>query len=78
MKILDAVAAGAGSAVECIVDRAQAIGIAIAEAGADDVVLIAGKGHEPYQEILGQRLPFSDLEQAEFALCAWHLGGVRR
>jgi len=35
-------------------------------------VLIAGKGHEPYQEILGERLPFSDLEQAKRALAAWH------
>ena len=78
MKILHEVAAGAGPAAEHIVDRAQAIGIAIAEAAADDVVLIAGKGHEPYQEILGQRLPFSDLEQANFALRAWHAGGLKR
>lgn len=78
MKILHEVAAGAGSAAEYIVDRAQAIGVAIAEAAANDVVLIAGKGHEPYQDILGQRLPFSDLEQARLALCAWHAGGLKR
>ncbi len=78
LKILQEVAAGAGSAAERILDRAQAIGIAIGEAAADDVVLIAGKGHEPYQEVFGKRLPFSDLEQANFALRAWHAGGVKR
>ena len=71
-RIVEAIAAGAGAAAECVVDRAQAITRAVGEARADDVVLIAGKGHEPYQEILGQRLPFSDLEQAKRALAAWH------
>jgi UDP-N-acetylmuramoyl-L-alanyl-D-glutamate--2,6-diaminopimelate ligase len=33
---------------------------AIADAGPDDVVLVAGKGHEDYQEIAGRRFPFSD------------------
>jgi UDP-N-acetylmuramoyl-L-alanyl-D-glutamate--2,6-diaminopimelate ligase len=32
------------------------------------VVLIAGKGHEPYQEIQGVKTPFSDTEQARAAL----------
>ena len=41
-------------------DRAIAIARAIGEAGADDIVLIAGKGHEPYQEIAGVRHPFDD------------------
>ncbi|WP_418648233.1 UDP-N-acetylmuramoyl-L-alanyl-D-glutamate--2,6-diaminopimelate ligase [Thauera butanivorans] len=77
-KILEAVAAGAGPAAECIVDRARAIGFAVAEAAADDVVVIAGKGHEPYQEIHGRRLPFSDLEQADLALRAWHARGAQR
>ncbi len=77
-KIIEAVAAGAGPDAECVVDRAQAIRLAIAEAAADDVVVIAGKGHEPYQEVLGQRLPFSDLEQAHAALHAWHAKGGGR
>lgn len=51
-----------------IVDRAEAIRHAVHAAGADDVVLIAGKGHEDYQEIQGRRLPFSDLEIARAAL----------
>jgi UDP-N-acetylmuramoyl-L-alanyl-D-glutamate--2,6-diaminopimelate ligase len=49
-------------------DRARAIGLAIAGAGAGDTVLVAGKGHEPYQEIGGRRLPFDDLAQARAAL----------
>ncbi|WP_084301249.1 bifunctional UDP-N-acetylmuramoyl-L-alanyl-D-glutamate--2,6-diaminopimelate ligase MurE/UDP-N-acetylmuramoyl-tripeptide--D-alanyl-D-alanine ligase MurF [Comamonas badia] len=49
-------------------DRAAAIAQAFAQAGRQDVVLIAGKGHEPYQEIAGVRRPFSDLEQARLAL----------
>ncbi|MEO6104716.1 MAG: UDP-N-acetylmuramoyl-L-alanyl-D-glutamate--2,6-diaminopimelate ligase, partial [Pseudoxanthomonas sp.] len=41
-------------------DRASAISRAIGDAGRDDIVLIAGKGHEPYQEIAGVRHPFDD------------------
>jgi UDP-N-acetylmuramoyl-L-alanyl-D-glutamate--2,6-diaminopimelate ligase len=50
------------------VDRGVAIEAAISRARAGDVVLIAGKGHEPYQEIDGVRVPFSDLEEARRAL----------
>jgi UDP-N-acetylmuramyl-tripeptide synthetase len=49
-------------------DRAAAIQLAIAAAGAGDIVLIAGKGHEKYQEIAGQKLPFSDETVAHNAL----------
>ncbi len=52
------------------VDRAQAIAQALREAEARDVVLIAGKGHEDYQEVRGRRLPFSDQAQAMQALRA--------
>ncbi len=48
--------------------RAQAIAEAIGQAQAGDVVLIAGKGHEDYQDIAGVRYPFSDLEQVRLAL----------
>ncbi|MBS0194248.1 MAG: UDP-N-acetylmuramoyl-L-alanyl-D-glutamate--2,6-diaminopimelate ligase [Proteobacteria bacterium] len=51
-------------------DRARAIAGAIAEARAGDVVLIAGKGHEPYQEVAGQRHAFDDLQHARAALAA--------
>jgi UDP-N-acetylmuramoyl-L-alanyl-D-glutamate--2,6-diaminopimelate ligase len=45
-------------------DRASAIGYAIDAAGPADVVLLQGKGHEPYQIIGDQRVPFSDLDTA--------------
>ena len=51
-------------------DRARAIETAIAQAAAADVILIAGKGHENYQEIGGKRLPFSDAAVAREALAA--------
>ena len=41
-------------------DRAAAIAQALATAGPDDVILVAGKGHEPYQEIAGIRHVFDD------------------
>jgi UDP-N-acetylmuramoyl-L-alanyl-D-glutamate--2,6-diaminopimelate ligase len=40
----------------------------VREAGPEDIVLIAGKGHETYQEIAGERLPFSDAQVARAAL----------
>ncbi len=51
-----------------VVDRREAIAAAIASAAAGDIVLIAGKGHEDYQEIKGVRYPFSDAEIAEQVL----------
>ena len=45
-------------------DRALAIAQALRRAAANDVLLIAGKGHEDYQEVAGRRLPFSDLVEA--------------
>ncbi len=57
-------------AVAVINDRAAAIRHAVTGAGEGDVVLIAGKGHEDYQLVGGQRLSFSDTEQARAALCA--------
>jgi len=50
--------------------RGAAIAQLIAAATADDVILLAGKGHEDYQEIDGVRHPFSDIEQAAAALAA--------
>ncbi|WP_163574950.1 UDP-N-acetylmuramoyl-L-alanyl-D-glutamate--2,6-diaminopimelate ligase [Halomonas faecis] len=48
--------------------RAAAIAWVLAETGPDDVVLVAGKGHETYQEIGGVRHPFSDVEAVTLAL----------
>ncbi|HJU08970.1 MAG TPA: UDP-N-acetylmuramyl-tripeptide synthetase, partial [Rhodanobacteraceae bacterium] len=49
-------------------DRARAIELALNEANAGDVVLIAGKGHETYQEIGGVKRPFDDLVVARTVL----------
>ena len=43
-------------------DRRQAIEYAVTNADMNDFVLVAGKGHENYQEINGRRLPYSDRE----------------
>jgi len=43
-----------------ITDRGAAIRQAILESRPGDIVLVAGKGHETYQETNGQRVPFSD------------------
>jgi UDP-N-acetylmuramoyl-L-alanyl-D-glutamate--2,6-diaminopimelate ligase len=66
--IIDAILEGVDG--DCVVesDRATAIAMAIANARMDDVVLIAGKGHETYQEIAGKKHHFSDVEQVEQAL----------
>jgi UDP-N-acetylmuramoyl-L-alanyl-D-glutamate--2,6-diaminopimelate ligase len=55
-------------AVAVINDRAQAIAQVIAEAKPDDVVLVAGKGHERFQIINEARLPFSDADEVQKAL----------
>ena len=49
-------------------DRARAIAQTLAQAAPEDVVLLAGKGHEGYQEICGKRLPFSDVAKVRAAL----------
>jgi UDP-N-acetylmuramoyl-L-alanyl-D-glutamate--2,6-diaminopimelate ligase len=60
----------AASTVQALDDRAAAILSAIKHAGKPDVILLAGKGHEPYQEIKGKKLPFSDADHAQLALSA--------
>jgi UDP-N-acetylmuramyl-tripeptide synthetase len=52
-------------------DRRVAIASAIAAAKANDIVLIAGKGHETYQEFQGKRTPFSDAREADAAIAVW-------
>ncbi|MCM5678802.1 UDP-N-acetylmuramoyl-L-alanyl-D-glutamate--2,6-diaminopimelate ligase [Schlegelella sp. S2-27] len=68
--ILEHVVAGlhASDAVSVVTDRREAIAAALAQADTRDVVLIAGKGHEDYQEIAGVKHPFSDVAEAEAAL----------
>ena len=57
-----------GRAVEVIEHRAEAIRAAVLGAKAGDVVLVAGKGHEEFQEIRGEKMPFSDRREIERSL----------
>ena len=72
-QIIEQVCQGAEhpQALTVIPNRAQAIAQTIAAAQTGDVILLAGKGHENYQEIDGVRHPFSDSEQASLALQHW-------
>jgi UDP-N-acetylmuramoyl-L-alanyl-D-glutamate--2,6-diaminopimelate ligase len=69
--IAQIMAAVAPERAEAIADRQVAIFSAIHQAKAGDVVLVAGKGHETYQEIAGIRHPFRDAEAAGAALEAY-------
>jgi UDP-N-acetylmuramoyl-L-alanyl-D-glutamate--2,6-diaminopimelate ligase len=75
LAIVEAILQGAGTDVEVDLDRRSAIGSAIGGAGAGDVVLIAGKGHEQGQEIAGEIHPFDDREVARAALTRRRGGG---
>ncbi|HEX9984389.1 MAG TPA: UDP-N-acetylmuramoyl-L-alanyl-D-glutamate--2,6-diaminopimelate ligase [Thermoanaerobaculia bacterium] len=67
--ILDDIERGMGGAQYTrIADRREAINRTIAEAGDDDVIVIAGKGHESYQVVGDQVIHFDDREEAELAL----------
>jgi UDP-N-acetylmuramoyl-L-alanyl-D-glutamate--2,6-diaminopimelate ligase len=74
MAIIEQVLAGISGEAESIEDRQVAIFSAVHQAQPGDVVLIAGKGHETYQEIAGVRHPFSDREVARAALAQWESG----
>lgn len=69
-RIIDQIRQGLGGhgAVDVVPDRARAIAQALSRAGSGDVVLVAGKGHEDYQEAAGARVPFSDRAQVAQAL----------
>jgi UDP-N-acetylmuramyl-tripeptide synthetase len=56
--------------VHVVLDRAKAIEWVLSKANSEDVVLIAGKGHENYQEINGTKMPFQD----EAVVLNWALG----
>jgi UDP-N-acetylmuramoyl-L-alanyl-D-glutamate--2,6-diaminopimelate ligase len=71
-KILDQIAAGMKDASKArrIEDRASAILQAIRGAAREDVIVLAGKGHEATQEIMGKKRAFSDQDHARLALAA--------
>ncbi|MEO8124769.1 MAG: UDP-N-acetylmuramoyl-L-alanyl-D-glutamate--2,6-diaminopimelate ligase [Burkholderiales bacterium] len=62
--------------VDVIEERRAAIAHALQAADARDVVLIAGKGHEDYQEVAGARKPFSDIDTARVLLAVRSSGGA--
>jgi UDP-N-acetylmuramoyl-L-alanyl-D-glutamate--2,6-diaminopimelate ligase len=68
--IVEQIVAGISDRVrtEVIEDRRTAIARAVADASPRDVIVLAGKGHEDYQEIAGVRHPFSDVDEATQAL----------
>jgi UDP-N-acetylmuramoyl-L-alanyl-D-glutamate--2,6-diaminopimelate ligase len=68
LAIIRAIEQGVGAPHAVEADRRRAIDSAIAQAADADVVLISGKGHEPWQESGGRRLPFSDAAVAQAAL----------
>jgi UDP-N-acetylmuramoyl-L-alanyl-D-glutamate--2,6-diaminopimelate ligase len=73
-EIIAAVVNGMSGSYQIIEDREQAIARAISSAQSADTILIAGKGHENYQEIQGVKYPFSDIEVAQRSLQAWPHG----
>jgi UDP-N-acetylmuramoyl-L-alanyl-D-glutamate--2,6-diaminopimelate ligase len=68
LAIIRDIAAGVSVPYAAEADRALAVESAIGEAANADVVLIAGKGHEAWQEVAGRREPFSDAQVARVAL----------
>ena len=62
------IVAGMRSSPILMLDRAGAIEKLVVGAAANDVIVVAGKGHEPYQEIAGVRHPYSDVTTVEQAL----------
>lgn len=69
--IMDAIVAEMPNGYQMIEDRAQAIAEIIANAKPQDTILLAGKGHEDYQEIAGVKYPFSDVTLVKAALAQW-------
>ena len=69
-RIIADILSGMPPGQEAMVDRRAAIRAAILDAGPEDIVLLAGKGHEDYQEIHGVKHPFSDFAEARLALAA--------
>ena len=71
LSIIDEILAGAeGAPLEVEPDRRRAIRAAVSGAGPNDIVLVAGKGHETWQEIRDRRLPFDDVVAVREALAA--------
>ncbi len=75
MAIIQDILDGASRRCVVIEDRGQAVREAIRTAARGDIVVVAGKGHEPYQEIRGVRHPYSDAQVVRAALAGRGTGG---
>ena len=58
----------ADAPVRYVVDRREAIRAAVRDAAPGDILLVAGKGHEDYQEVQGRKLPFDDVREVRNAM----------
>ena len=70
MHIIAQIISGMTGETQTVEDRAAAILSAVKQADKNDVILLAGKGHETYQEVKGNRYPFADIDHASLALAA--------
>nr|WP_277998830.1 UDP-N-acetylmuramoyl-L-alanyl-D-glutamate--2,6-diaminopimelate ligase [Moorella sulfitireducens] len=77
-EILPGVKEVPGARYQVVADRRRAIAAALARAGRGDMVVIAGKGHETYQIVRGQILPFDDRQVAREELAALGYNGERK
>jgi UDP-N-acetylmuramyl tripeptide synthase len=68
LAIIDEILTGVVGPAEVEPDRREAIARAAAEAGEEDVVVIAGRGAEQYQDVAGEKVPFDDREVVREAL----------
>ena len=71
LQIIDGILAGMPPGQTVMADRRAAISAAILAAAPEDIVVLAGKGHEDYQEIHGVKHPFSDFVEAAQVLAEW-------
>jgi len=70
-QIIDDILSGMTRPAQSIEDRASAILQAVKQASANDVIFLAGKGHETYQEVKGAKHPFVDADHAALALATF-------
>jgi UDP-N-acetylmuramyl tripeptide synthase len=76
LKIIRQIQAGLSEPFAIEEQRDTAIKMSINSAHSGDIVLIAGKGHEDYQEIAGVKHPFSDALIAQAALAQYQTSGL--
>ncbi len=72
-QIIEDIVSGMGNQPLIIEDRATAILQAVKQSSANDVIFLAGKGHETYQEIKGVKHPFIDADHASLALATFEM-----